>query len=187
MAIIEIPTGVMPEELVEVLPQTGEENKVYRRLVDPEDIYMFTEDFIWYDNEWHPFSFDAKVYGAVFQRYQNSVAETISEMETKITELEEAVFGKQTTFQMTVTSLVRTSLNLISENGEVVIPNSLQTEKWSFEDITYQVTVPKGTYYLRSEDNYAIGVSGEILPLVVDGTDVVDLGPVKVILLGGDI
>lgn len=194
MAIIDIPTGVLPEQLVEVLPQTGQENIVYRRLVEDEDLreIQITDDFIWYDGEWHPFSFDARICGAYFERYQQSVSETVAEMEQiieeqaqMITELEEAVFGVDTTFQMCVTSLTTTTLNLVNESGEVVVPDALQTRKWSFEDITYEATVPKGTYYLRN-DEYAIGVSGEMLPLVVDGTKVVDLGTVKVIAVGGE-
>lgn len=178
--LIDIPTGVLPEVIVEELPQTGEENKVYRRLVEDEDLreMQITDDFIWYDGEFHPFSFEAKVYGAYFERYQNAVEE-------EITALKEAVFGLQTTFQMYVSSSVRKTLNLVDGDGNIVVPGALQTERWNFDEVTCQVTVPRGTYYLRSEDNYAIGVSGEILPLVVDGTPVVNLGEVKVILLGG--
>lgn len=90
MALYEIPTGILPEAIVETLPEVGEENKVYRRLVEDEVLREMgiTDDFIWYDGEWHPFSFDAKIFGAYFQRYQESVAETIANFEQRIEELE---------------------------------------------------------------------------------------------------
>ncbi len=90
MALKEIPTGILPEEIVETLPEVGEENKVYRRLVEDEVLreMQITDDFIWDDGEWHPFSFDARIYGAYFERYQQSVAETIANFEQRIEELE---------------------------------------------------------------------------------------------------
>lgn len=88
--MIEIPTGILLEEIVEELPETGEENKVYRRLMEDETLreMQFTEDFIWYDDEWHPFSFDAKIFGAYFERYQASVEQTIADLEERVEELE---------------------------------------------------------------------------------------------------
>lgn len=93
--MIQIPTNTLREKIVEQLPVIGEENIVYRRLIDPKDEYQFTEDFIWYNDEYHPFSFDVKIYGAYFERYQESVAEematlqnTIAILETRIEELE---------------------------------------------------------------------------------------------------
>lgn len=189
MAIQEIPTGSLPYEVVNELPEIGEENKIYG--VPIEGVEGFNTDYRWHNGSWEQVDLGAQVFGFLFADYQESVQETITEMQTTIDEqatliqeLEEAVFGVTTTFQMSVTSLSTTMLNLINESGEVVVPNALQTQRWSFEDITYEATVPKGTYYLRN-DEYAIGVSGEMLPLVVDGTKVVDLGTVKVIAIGG--
>ena len=189
MAIKEIPTGNLPYEVVDKLPKTGEENKIYGVPMG-EDI-PFNKDYRWHNGAWEEVDLGANIFGFLFADYQESVAETVAEMQAiieeqsaKITELEEEVFGVTTTFQMSVTSLTTTTLNLVNESGEVVVPDALQTRKWSFEDITYEATVPKGTYYLRN-DEYAIGVSGEMLPLVVDGTKVVDLGTVKVIAIGG--
>lgn len=90
MALYEIPTGILLEEIVETLPETGEENKVYRRLVEEEWMreQQITDDFIWYDGEWHPFSFDAKIFGAFFERYQHSVQQTIANLEQRVEELE---------------------------------------------------------------------------------------------------
>lgn len=90
MALFEIPTGILQEQIVDALPQTGEENIVYRRLVEDEELreMQITDDFIWYDDEWHPFSFDARIYGAYFERYQQSVADYIAELEARISELE---------------------------------------------------------------------------------------------------
>ena len=90
MALIEIPTGILPEEIVETLPKVGEENKVYRRLVEDEALreMQITDDFIWYDGEYHEFSFDARIYGAYFERYQRSVVDTIANLETRIEALE---------------------------------------------------------------------------------------------------
>lgn len=191
MAIIEIPTGALPYEAVEELPSVGEENKIYGVPLEGMEEYGVYTDYRWHNGDWEQVDLGAQVFGFLFADYQESVQETITEMQTTIDEqasliqeLEEAVFGVATTFQMSVTSLTTTMLNLVNESGEVVVPDALQTRKWSFEDITYEATVPKGTYYLRN-DEYAIGVSGEMLPLVVDGTKVVDLGTVKVIAIGG--
>lgn len=188
MAILNIPTGNLPYETVSELPAQGEENKIYGV---PIDDIPWNKDYRWHNGVWEEVDLGATVFGFLFADYQESVAETITEMQatigeqaTLIQELEEAVFGVTTTFKMCVTSLSTTMLNLVNESGEVVVPDALQTQKWSFEDITYEVTVPKGTYYLCN-DEYAIGVSGEMLPLVVDGTAVIDLGTVKVIAIGG--
>lgn len=193
MAILNIPTGNLPYEVVTELPAQGEENKIYGvpTPIAEGDGETYNMDYRWHNNAWEEVDLGATVFGFLFADYQESVTETITEMQatideqaTLIQELEEAVFGVTTTFQMSVTSLSATMLNLVNESGEVVVPDALQTQKWSFEDITYEATVPKGTYYLRN-DEYAIGVSGEMLPLVVDGTAVIDLGTVKVIAIGG--
>ena len=188
MAINQIPTGNLPYIVVEELPATGEANTIYGVPIDEE--FGINTDYRYVNGEWEEVDLGCQIFGFLFNDYQESVQETITEMQTTIDEqatliqeLEEAVFGVTTTFLMSVTSLSTTTLNLVNESGEVVVPDALQTRKWSFEDITYEATVPKGTYYLRN-DEYAIGVSGEMLPLVVDGTKVVDLGTVKVIAIG---
>lgn len=192
--IIEIPTGVLPEEIVDTLPETGEENKVYRRLVADKDLreMQVTDDFIWYGGEYHPFSFDAKICGAYFQRYQDSVEQTVTEMEQTITEqtaliqeLEEAVFPVvQTSFEMMITSMMMVDLDLYDENDEIVPNMGLSTEVWdSPTELVYQNEVKKGTYYLKNSDGYALGKpNGEILPLVCEG-GTVDLGSVEVIMM----
>lgn len=193
MAIIDIPTGNLPYEVVDKLPKKGEENKIYGVPQKIEGSEMtYNKDYRYHNDAWEEVDLGCQIFGFLFADYQESVQETITQMQTTIDEqasliqeLEEAVFGVTTTFQMSVTSLSTTMLNLVNESGEVIVPDALQTQKWSFEDITYEATVPKGTYYLRN-DEYAIGVSGEMLPLVVDGTKVVDLGTVKVIAIGGN-
>lgn len=194
MAIVDIPTGVLPEEIVDALPQTGQENKVYRRLVEDEELreMQITEDFIWYDGEYHPFSFDARICGAYFERYQNSVTETVAEMEQTIAEqsaliqeLEEAVFPvEQTSFEMLITSLMAVDLDLYDENDEIVPNMGLSTEYWEEpQELVYQNEVRKGTYYLKNSDGYALGKpNGDIQPLVCEG-GTVELGNVEVVML----
>lgn len=192
MAIIDIPTGILSEEIVETLPQTGQENKVYRRLIDKDDPYQMTEDFIWYDGEYHPFSFDAKICGAYFERYQNSVSETVAEMQSiideqsaLIQELEEAVFPiENTSFEMLITSLMSVDLDLYDANDEIIPNMGLSTEVWDEpQELVYQNEVRKGTYYLKNSDGYALGKpNGEIQPLVCEG-GTVNLGNVEVIML----
>lgn len=194
MAIADIPTGILPEEIVEELPSQGEENKVYRRLVEDEELreMQITDDFIWYDGEFHPFSFDAKICGAYFARYQQSVNETVAEMEQTIAEqasliqeLEEAVFPVvATSFEMMITSMMMVDLDLYDENGEVVPNMGLSTEVWDEPtELVYQNEVRKGTYYLKNEDGYALGKpNGDILPLVCEG-GTVDLGSAELIML----
>ena len=194
MAIIDIPTGVLPEEIVETLPQTGQENKVYRRLVEDEELreMQITDDFIWYDDEYHQFSFDARICGAYFERYQQSVSETVAEMEQTIAEqsaliqeLEEAVFPvEQTSFEMLITSLMAVDLDLYDENDEIVPNMGLSTEYWEEPtELIYQNEVRKGTYYLKNSDGYALGKpNGDIQPLVCEG-GTVELGDVEVVML----
>lgn len=90
MALYEIPTGITREQIVDELPESGDESIVYRRLVDNEELreMQITDDFIWYDDEWHPFSFNAKIYGAFFERYQKSVLATIADLEARVEALE---------------------------------------------------------------------------------------------------
>ena len=196
MALTNIPTGILPEEVVNTLPSVGAENKVYRRLVeDPMLREMeITDDFIWYDGEWHPFSFDVKIYGAYFAKYQASVEKTIETMEQTIAqqaqmieELEEAVFPtKLVSFEMLITSLVMTELDLVDADGNVVEANALSTEIWESEELVFQSTLKAGTYYLRNNDGYALGKpNGDIQPLVADGSDVVNLGSVEIVMIGG--
>ena len=192
MAIIDIPTGILPEEIVETLPQVGEENKVYRRLVDASGLSQYTDDFIWYDGEYHPFSFDASIRGAYFARYQESVQETVAEMQSiideqqsKITELEEAVFPiENTSFEMLITSLTYAELDLYDSKGEIVPNMGLAVEVWEEpQELTYQNEGRKGTYYLKNADGYALGKpNGEIQPLVCEG-GTVDLGNVEVVMI----
>lgn len=194
MAIIDIPTGVLPEEIVDALPKTGQENKVYRRLVEDEELreMQITDDFIWYDDEWHPFSFEARICGAYFERYQNSVSETVAEMEqiiaeqsALIQELEEAVFPiEQTSFEMLITSLIMVDLDLYDENDEIVPNMGLSTEYWEEPtELVYQNEVKKGTYYLKNTDGYALGKpNGDIQPLVCEG-GTVSLGNVEVVMM----
>ena len=197
MAINAIPTGVLPELVVDTLPKTGEENIVYCRLSEDEDLreMQITDDFIWYDGEYHPFSFSAQIYGAYFSKYQQEVTATITEMENTIaeqaaliTELEEAVFPVvETSFDMMITSLMQVELELYDENEEVIPNQGLMTEVWDTpQELTYQNTVRKGTYYLKNADGYALGKpNGEIQPIIVDGTGgIVDLGSVEVIMIG---
>ena len=194
MAIVDIPTGVLSEQIVETLPEVGEENKVYRRLVEDEELreMQITDDFIWYDGEWHPFSFEARICGAYFARYQESVQETVAEMEAVIAEqsaliqeLEEAVFPiEQTSFEMLITSLMAVDLDLYDENDEIVPNMGLSTEYWEEpQELVYQNEVRKGTYYLKNSDGYALGKpNGDIQPLVCEG-GTVNLGNVEVIML----
>lgn len=90
MALKTIPTQIIPVEIVDVLPSVGEEGKVYRRLVEDEELreMQITEDFIWHDGKWLEFSFDAKIYGTFFKIYMDSVAETVATLEQRVQELE---------------------------------------------------------------------------------------------------
>lgn len=199
MAIIDIPTGILPEEIVTTLPEVGEENKVYRRLIDPEDEFQFTDDFIWYDGEYHPFSFDVKISGAYFARYQESVNETVAEMEqtiaeqgaiieaqaAAITELEEAVFPKAwVSFEMIITSLVMAHLDLYDEEDNLIEEGAFTTDIYESEPMIFQTEIKKGTYYLKNSDGYALGLpNGDIKPLVYDDSTTVELGNVEVIMI----
>lgn len=192
MALFEIPTGILPEEIVETLPEVGEENKVYRRLVEDEVLreMQITDDFIWYDGEWLPFSFDASIYGAYFKIYQESVNQTVNEMQAiideqaqKITELEEAVFPAHlTSWEMSLTSLIDTTLDLYNENDEEVEIGAMIVSMCEAEPTTFMAEVKEGTYYLKNSDGYALGKpNGDIQPLVADGTDVIQIGSVEIV------
>lgn len=192
--LIDIPTGVLPEVIVEELPQTGEENKVYRRLVEDEDLreMQITDDFIWYDGEWLPFNFDARINGAYFSIYQESVEQTITEMEQTITEqasliqeLEEAVFPKAwVTFKMTITSLIMAHLDLYDADDNLIEEGAFTTDIYESEPMSFQTEIRKGTYYLKNSDGYALGLpNGDIKPLVYEGETLVELGNVEVIMI----
>ena len=188
MAIIDIPTGNLPYIVVEELPETGEPNTIYGV---PIEEYINT-DYRYANGEWQEVDLGAQVFGFLFADYQESVQETVTEMEQTIAEqsamiqeLEEAVFPVvQTSFEMMITSMMMVDLDLYDEKGEVVPNMGLSTEVWDEpQALTYQNEVRKGTYYLKNEDGYALGTpNGDILPLVCEG-GTVDLGSVEVIML----
>lgn len=91
MALYEMPTGVIPEEIVASLPRSGEEHKIYMVLSENPDLAeMGVYDcFIWHNTEWLPFSYDARIYGAYFGIYQQSVEQTIANLEARVEELED--------------------------------------------------------------------------------------------------
>ena len=190
--IKEIPTGNLPYIVVEELPQTGEANTIYGVPDDAEaEIPVYT-NYRYASGEWQEVDLGANVFGFLFADYQESVQETVTEMEATIAEqsaliqeLEEAVFPVvQTSFEMMITSLMMVDLDLYDEKGEVVPNMGLSTEVWDepFE-LVYQNEVRKGTYYLKNEDGYALGKpNGDILPLVCEG-GTVDLGSTEVVMI----
>lgn len=192
MAITEIPTGNLPYIVVEELPETGEANTIYGVPDDPESESPIYTNYRYADGAWQEVDLSAQVFGFLFADYQESVAETVAEMEQTIAEqasliqeLEEAVFPVvATSFEMMITSMMMVDLDLYDENGEVVPNMGLSTEVWDEPtELVYQNEVRKGTYYLKNEDGYALGKpNGDIQPLVCEG-GTVDLGSVEVVVL----
>ena len=138
MAIIDIPTGNLPYEVVEELPSTGEENKIYGVPVEGmEDVGMVT-DYRWHDGAWEQVDLGCQIFGFLFADYQESVQQTVSEMQATIEEqsaliqeLEEAVFPiENTSFEMLITSLMAVDLDLYDSNDEIVPNMGLSTEYW---------------------------------------------------------
>ena len=205
MAIKEIPTGGLPYEVVDKLPKTGEENKIYGVPIDPEDELTFYTDYRWHNNAWEQVNLGDTIPGFLFDDYQESVQETVSAMEetiaeqgaiieaqtAAIAELEEAVFPvEQTSFEMMMTSLIDTELDLYDENDEL-IPNQGLSVEYSDNpyELVYQNEVKKGTYYLKNADGYALGKpDGTLQPLVCEG-GTANLGNVEIVMSiegGGD-
>lgn len=197
MAIIDIPTGNLPYEVVAKLPTEGEPNKIYGVPVEDEE-GLYT-DYRYHNGEWQIVDLGAQIFGFLFNDYQESVQETVTEMEqtitameetiaaqeTKITELEEAVFPTTlVSFEMSITSLIMTELDLVDEDDNVVEANAFATDIWESEPMTFQSELKAGTYYLRNQDGYALGKpNGEIQPLIVDGTEIVQLGSVEIVMI----
>lgn len=190
MAIIDIPTGNLPYEVVEELPSEGVENKIYG--VPQGEDAMFCTNYRYHNGEWEEVDLGANIFGFLFADYQESVQETVAEMQATIDEqsamiqeLEEAVFPiENTSFEMLITSLMAVDLDLYDSNDEIVPNMGLSTEVWDepFE-LVYQNEVRKGTYYLKNADGYALGKpGGEIQPLVCEG-GTVDLGNVEVVMI----
>ena len=194
MAIMNIPTGNLPYEVVDELPVVGELNKIYGLNISDDEIFPIYEDYTYYGEEWHKIDLSARVFGFLFQQYQESVVETVAEMEQTIAEqaalieeLEEEVFPiVNTSFEMMITSLMQVELDLYDSNDNIIPNMGFSTEVWDVpEEVVYQNEVRKGTYYLKNADGYALGTAGgEIVPLVCDGTTV-DLGNVEIIMIGG--
>lgn len=201
MAIIDIPTGSLPYEVVDKLPKNGEENKIYGvpQTIEGSD-FTYNINYRWHNGAWQEVDLGANIPGFLFADYQESVQETVAEMEQTIVtlentveeqsaliqELEEAVFPTVTTrFPMSITSLMAVELSLYDENDEIIPNHGMTTEYWEEPQfLTYIANdVKKGTYYLKNADGYALGKSnGEIQPLVCEG-GTVDLGNVEVIML----
>lgn len=193
MAIIDIPTGNLPYEVVDKLPKQGEENKIYGvpQKIEGSEI-TYNKDYRYHNGAWEEVDLGCQIFGFLFADYQESVAETVTEMQATIDEqsaliqeLEEAVFPiEQTSFEMMITSLMAVDLDLYDSNDEIVPNMGLSTEYWEEPtELVYQNEVRKGTYYLKNSDGYALGKpNGDIQPLVCEG-GTVDLGNVEVIML----
>lgn len=201
MAIIDIPTGVLPEEVVDSLPAEGVENKVYRRLVEDEELreMQITDDFIWANGEWVPFSFDAKICGAYFSMYQNSVSETVTEMEQTIeaqaqtiTALEQQMADveagiKKAKIKLTVSSSPSALTWCLWDvnAGKEIQHNVFSTTKSSSAK-SYEVplTVKAGVYKFFN-DNYIITQGGSELQMDITDFGDYEVGTVSIEAKGG--
>ena len=187
MAIIDIPTGILPEEIVNALPQVGEENKVYRRLVADETLreMQITDDFIWYDGEYHPFSFDARICGAYFARYQNSVQETVAELEQFV---EDVKSGKKfATIKLTASSCpanLSWCLWDVEAGAEVQHNVFSMTQSASPRAYEVELLVKPGSYKFFN-NNYILTRSGAEVEMNITDFGDYEIGTVSVEAKGG--
>ena len=89
MTIPQIPTGALPYEVVEKLPKAGEEYKIYGvpQTVEGTD-FKWNKDYRYHNGEWQEVDLGANVPGFLFADYQESVQQTIADLETRVEELE---------------------------------------------------------------------------------------------------
>lgn len=87
--MITIPTGNLPYEVVEKLPASGEENKIYGvpQTVEGSD-FKWNQDYRWHNGEWQEVDLGCQIFGFLFNDYQEAVNEVISSLEARIEELE---------------------------------------------------------------------------------------------------
>lgn len=90
MAILNIPTGNLPYEVVTELPAQGEENKIYRVATPYENGggETYNIDYRWHNGSWEEVDIGATVFGFLFADYQESVQQTIADLETRLEALE---------------------------------------------------------------------------------------------------
>ena len=89
MAIIQIPTGNLPYEVVNKLPKKGEEYKIYGVPIDTcVDEFSIYTNYRYHNGEWQEVDLNATVFGFLFADYQRSVEETVAELEARVEALE---------------------------------------------------------------------------------------------------
>ena len=187
MAIIDIPTGVLPQVVVETLPQTGEENKVYRRLAADEELRAIgvTDDFIWYDGEWHSFSFDARICGAYFARYQESVNETVAELEQFVQDIKDG--KKYATIKLTASSCpsnLTWCLWDVDAGQEIQHNVFSMTQSSSSKAYEVELLVNPGSYKFFN-DNYIVAQNGTEVQMDIADFGIYEVGTVTVESKGG--
>lgn len=190
MAIIDIPTGNLPYEVVDELPSVGEENHIYGVPIEGMEEYGIYTDYRWHNGEWEQVDLSANIFGFLFADYQESVQETVAEMEQTIAEqnalieeLEHEVFpASAVTFKMQISSEYETSMNLFDSDGQEVLGSGIYTEIWTDHNLSYDDNLKRGTYYLRNTTANLIlaDAFGNEVPLRFMGNSPVEVGSVIV-------
>lgn len=183
MAIIDIPTGNLPYEVVEKLPSVGEENKIYGVPQDEEQ--MWCKDYRYHDGTWEEVDLGANIFGFLFADYQESVQETVTEMEQTIsaqaqtiTALEQQMADveagiKKAKIKLTAASCpANLTWCLWDVNAGKEIQHNVFTMSKSSTSKSYEVplTVKSGAYKFFN-DNYILAQDGAEVQM-----DIADFG-----------
>lgn len=114
-----------------------------------------------------------------------SMQESIADFGRRIKDLEEEVFPTElVSFDMSLTSLIETQLDLCDEDGNILEKAAFVTGVCEAEPVTFQTKLHNGTYYLKNQDNYALGKpNGDLQPLVADGGTHYDIGSVEIVMI----
>lgn len=120
MAIIDIPTGNLPYEVVDKLPEQGEENKIYG--VPVEEGSPYYNDYRYHNGAWEEVDLDVRVFGFLFADYQESVSETVTEMTQTITDMQTVIDRQaQKILELEEVVFPDDKTTVLYENGTLVI------------------------------------------------------------------
>lgn len=201
MAIIDIPTGNLPYEVVDKLPAQGEANKIYGvpQTIEGSDL-KYNKDYRYHNGEWEQVDLGAQILGFLFNDYQESVQETVTEMEQTISAQTQVITAlqqqmadveagiKKATIKLTVSSSPSALTWCLWDvkAGKEIQHNVFSTTKSSSAK-TYEVplTVKSGVYKFFN-DNYILSQDGAEAHMEISDFGDYELGTVSVEAKGGE-
>ena len=192
MAIKEIPTGNLPYMVVEELPVQDEENVIYGVPIEGMEEIGMNTDYRWHNGEWEQIDLGAQIFGFLFNDYQESVQETVTEMAQTITSLEQQLADVEAGIKKAKIKLTASSspANLTWCLWDVTAGKEIQhnvfTMTKSASSKAYEVPLAaKSGVYKFFNDNYILTQDGAEVQITINDFGDYEVGTVSVEAKGG--